>query len=393
MRCIGAHPILSLDKCVICSSAVEGGHVTTQVKAKYVQTIVIGGGQAGLSVGYHLAKHSIPFVILDASKRIGDAWRNRWDSLRLFTPARYAGLPGLAFPAAGDSYPTKQEMADYLQSYADRFGLPVRNGMKVQKLWRANQRFHIDAGEQSFEADQVIVAMATYQTPRVPAFARELNRGTVQLHSHEYRNPSQLQPGEVLVVGAGNSGADIAMEIAKTHRTWMSGRESGVIPFVIDRAFWRHVMSRVFRFIGHHVLTLSTPIGRKASKTMPKTAPLIRVKPQDLLRAGVERISRVAGVRDGKPYLADGSVLGEVKNVIWCTGYHPGFSWIDLPVFGEKGEPLHDRGIVSRMPGLYFVGLHFLYSMTSATVIGVGRDAERIAKAIESRMVFRQQAA
>jgi putative flavoprotein involved in K+ transport len=362
-------------------------------KAKYVQTIVIGGGQAGLAVGYHLAKRSLPFVILDASKRIGDAWRNRWDSLRLFTPARYAGLPGLAFPGTGDSYPTKQQMADYLQSYSDRFGLPVRNGIKVGKLSRRGERFVVEAGEQCFEADQVVVAMANYQAPQVPSFARDLDRGIVQLHSHEYKNPAQLQPGGVLIVGSGNSGADIAMEVARTHRTWLAGRESGVIPFVIDRAFWRLVMSRVFRFIGHHVLTLSTPIGRKARKTMPKTAPLIRVKPQDLLRAGVERVPRVAGIRDGKPFLTDGRVLDDLRNIIWCTGYHPGFAWIDLPVFAENGEPQHDRGIVSRVPGLYFVGLHFLYSMTSATVIGVGRDAERIAKAIDSRMVFRQQVA
>jgi putative flavoprotein involved in K+ transport len=362
-------------------------------KSNSVQTIVIGGGQAGLAVGYHLARRSLPFVILDASKRIGDAWRNRWDSLRLFTPARYAGLPGLAFPAPGDSYPTAKEMADYLQTYSDRFGLPVRNGVKVKRLTRLGQRFVVEAGEKSYEADQVIVAMGNYQKPRIPAFARDLDPGIVQLHSHEYRNPSQLQPGGVLIVGAGNSGADIAVEVARTHQTCLAGRESGSIPFTIDRACWRHVTSRAFRFIAHHVLTLSTPIGRRFRAKMPKTAPLIRVKPQDLLRSGVDRVARVAGARQGKPLLADGRVLHDVRNVIWCTGYEPGFSWIDLPVFRENGEPIHERGIVSRVPGLYFVGLHFLYSMSSGMVNGVGRDAERIAKAIDSRMVFRQQVA
>src|SRR5215475_4614003 len=149
--------------------------MTQQEKPKYIQTIVNGGGQAGLSVGYHLAQRSIPFLILDASKRIGDAWRNRWDSLRLFTPARYAGLPGLAFPGAGDSYPTKQQMADYLQSYAERFRLPVSNNMRVEKVARAEHRFRVDAGAQSFEADQVVVAMANYQTPRVLAFGCDLD--------------------------------------------------------------------------------------------------------------------------------------------------------------------------------------------------------------------------
>src|SRR5262249_14881301 len=288
--------------------------MTTSANAKYVQTIVIGGGQAGLSTGFHLARRSLPFLILDAGKRIGEAWRNRWDSLRLFTPARYAGLPGLAFPAPGDSYPTKRQMAEYLQSYAERFHLPVRNGVKVEKLSRVGERFRIAAGEHAYEADQVIVAMSNYQRPRVPAFAAGLDPEIVQLHSHEYKNPLQLRPGGVLVVGVGNSGADIAIDVVKTHATWLSGKHSGVMPFALDHPFWRYIMSRVFRFVGHHVLTLSTPIGRKARKSMPKTAPLIRVKPQDLVAAGVERVPRVAGVRDGRPSLADGSVLTDVNN-------------------------------------------------------------------------------
>jgi Pyridine nucleotide-disulphide oxidoreductase len=205
--------------------------MSTENNTKYVETIVIGGGQAGLSVGYHLKKRGLRFVILDASKRVGDAWRNRWDSLRLFTPARYAGLPGLAFPARGDSFPTKEGMAGYLESYAERFGLPVRSGTRVQSLSHDGQRFKVQAGEQRYEAGQVVVAMANYQRPKVPAFARDLDRGILQLHSHQYRNPSQLQDGGVLVVGSGNSGADIGIEVARTHRTWMSGKESGTIPF------------------------------------------------------------------------------------------------------------------------------------------------------------------
>ena len=189
------------------------------------QTIVIGGGQAGLSVGYHLQRRGIPFLILDASQRIGDAWRQRWDSLRLFTPARYDGLPGWAYPARGDAFITKNQMADYLEAYAKRFDLPVQTGVRVDGLSRQGDRFVVTAGERRFEADQVVVAMANYQVPRVPPFAPELDRRIVQLHSLEYRNPSQLRAGGVLVVGVGNSGADIALEVVRSHPTWLAGKE------------------------------------------------------------------------------------------------------------------------------------------------------------------------
>ena len=357
--------------------------------ANRVHTIVIGGGQAGLSVGYHLAKRGISFLILDANQRIGDAWRNRWDSLRLFTPARYCGLPGLPFPARGDSFPTKQEMADYLESYARHFQLQVRTGVKVDRLTKEDDRFVVTSGTLRFEAENVVVAMANYQTPRRPAFAGDLDPGILQLHSHEYRNPAQLQDGRVLIVGVGNSGADIGIEVARTHLTWMSGKESGHIPWPIESFFGRFVLVRLVRFIGHHVLSVSTPIGRRLRpKLLTRAAPLIRVKPEDLAKVGIERVARVVGVRNGQPLLADGRIL-DVKNVIWCTGYNPGFSWIDLPIFGEDGRPLHERGVVKSVPGMYFVGLHFLYSMTSATVIGVGRDAERVVKVIKSRVVSR----
>src|SRR5262249_36763691 len=163
----------------------------------------------------------------------GDAWRNRWDSLRLFTPARYAGLPGLPFPGRGDAFPTKDDVADYLQSYAKHFQIPVRNGIKVDTLTKDGDRFVVTADGQTIEAENVVVAMANYQTPRTPAFARDLDKGIIQLTAQDYRNPSQLQDGGVLIVGAGNSGADIGVEAARTHQTWMSGKESGHVPFYI----------------------------------------------------------------------------------------------------------------------------------------------------------------
>jgi putative flavoprotein involved in K+ transport len=357
-----------------------------------IQTIVIGGGQAGLAVGYHLAQRGLPFVILDANAHIGDAWRDRWDSLRLFTPARYAGLPGMRFPARGDSFPGKEQVADYLAEYAKRFHLPVRNGVRVDRLWKEDGRFVLTAGDQCFESENVVVAMANYQVPKIPAFARELGPEIVQLHSHQYRNPSQLKEGGVLVVGVGNSGADIAIEVARTHPTWIAGKESGHIPFPIESFIARFFLVRLVRFFGHHVLTVRTRFGRKLRpKLLHQASPLVRVKPQDLVNAGIQRVPKVVGVKDGLPLLADDRRL-EVKNVIWCTGYEHGFPWIHLPVFATNGEgarsgadPIHTEGIVPNVPGLYFVGLHFLYAMSSATLIGVGRDAERIVGALTSR--------
>jgi len=353
-----------------------------------VQVVVIGGGQAGLSVGYCLKRRGLSFVILEANPRIGDAWRKRWDSLRLFTPAKYDGLIGLPFPAPAFSFPTKDEMADYLETYARHFELPVLTGIKVDRVWRDGARYVVDAGDRRFEADHVVVAMATYQAARVPAFAQALDRGVVQLHSSEFKNSSQLRAGDVLIVGAGNSGADIAIDIARSHRTWLSGRHPGHVPFHIESRIARVILPMVFRVLFHRTLTVDTPMGRRARPSIiSKGGPLIRVKPADLVAAGVERTPRVTGVRDGKPLLADGRVL-DVANVIWCTGFHPGLSWIDLPtpVNGEDGEPAHERGIVPGEPGFYFVGLHFLYSFSSTMIHGVARDAERIADTIQARV-------
>jgi putative flavoprotein involved in K+ transport len=232
----------------------------------------------------------------------------------------------------------------------------------------------------------VVVAMADFQRPRVPEFAEELDKDIVQLHSYEYRNPSQLRYGAVLVVGAGNSGAEISLDLSSTHRTWMSGRDTGHMPFRIEGNASRLLLAPlVLRFVFHRVLTVNTPIGRRARpRILSRGAPVIRVKPGDLTSAGVERVPRVIGVRDGLPLLEDDRTL-DAANVIWCTGFHPGFSWIDLPIFGKEG-PIHERGVVKSEPGLYFVGLEFLYAMSSVMVHGIGRDAEHIASHIASRV-------
>jgi putative flavoprotein involved in K+ transport len=351
-----------------------------------VQVVVIGAGQAGLSVGYCLAAHGVSFVILESQARVGDSWRQRWDSMRLFTPAKYDGLVGMPFPAPAFSFPTKDEMADFVESYARRFNLPVRTSAKVERLWRDGKRYVVDAGATRFYAQHVVVAMASYQTQRAPEYAATLDPRIVQLHSIDYKSPRQLQPGDVLIVGAANSGADIAMDVAPTHRTWLAGRHPGHVPFRIEAPIARIVMPILFRIVFHRILTTNTPMGRRARRQMiHKGLPLIRVKPVDLTRAGIERTPRVAGVKNGRPVLEDGRVM-DVANVIWCTGYGNGLSWIDLPIHGADGEPIQERGVVPGEPGLYFVGQHFMYSMSSTMIHGVERDARFVADTIASRV-------
>jgi putative flavoprotein involved in K+ transport len=350
-------------------------------ETEFFETVIIGGGQAGLTVGYYLAKHDRPFVILDANERVGDAWRERWDSLRLFTPACFNGLPGFPHEAPAWSFPTKDEMADYLEAYAVRFELPVRTGINVNGLSKANGRFVVSAGEHPVEAENVVVATGAHQVPKLPAFAPELDPGIVQLHSSEYRNPSQLQEGDVLLVGAGNSGAEIAAELSQTHRCCLAGPKTGEIP-VRHGTVPARLGFRLIRFLRHHVLRVDTRIGRKLGpKLISKGDPLIRTKMKDLVAAGVERVPRVVGVRDGRAVLEDERVL-DVANVVWCTGFRTDFRWIDLPVFGDDGQPQHYRGVVESEPGLYFLGLVFLYSLSSDVLPGLGRDAEYIANHI-----------
>ncbi len=347
--------------------------------------VVIGAGQAGLSVGYHLKMRGIDHVILDCAARIGDVWRNRWDSLKLFTQAKFDGLDGYRFPALKDAFPTKDQMADYLESYAGRFDLPVRLQTPAERLWKPNQRFRIETPLGAYEADRVVVAAASYQKPRVPEFAKDLGADVVQMHSHEYRSPAQIPEGPVLLVGAGNSGAEIAMDLADTHEVWLSGRHVGHIPFDIAGFLGRKLLVRlVIRGMFHRVLTMRTPMGRKfRSKMHGHGMPLVRTRPGQLERAGIRRIGKIAGVREGRPVSEDGAEVS-AATVIWCTGFHPGFDWIDLPVLDEHGDPRHRFGKATGTDGLYFAGLHFQYAVSSTMIGGVGRDARRIARWIEA---------
>jgi putative flavoprotein involved in K+ transport len=347
------------------------------------ETVIIGGGQAGLSVGFQLQKRGRSFVILDASERIGDSWRNRWDSLKLYSPAFKDGLPGMGFPAKRSAYPTKDEMADYLEAYAARFELPVRSATTVDALTSEAGRYAAVAGDRRFEADNVVVATGVFQKAHVPEFAGQLDPSIVQLHSSEYRNLSQLQDGPVLVVGASHSGSDVAYEAAEEHEVVLSGADNGQIPAPLESRRGR-MGFRFLVLVGTHVLTMDTPLGRKLRPQIRHHGgPLLRYRRKDLAAAGVERVlARTVGVQGGLPVLDDGRIL-DVRNVLWCTGFRPDFSWLRFPVeLGDDGFPVQYRGVASSSPGLYFVGLPFLHSFASMLVAGAGREAGWVAQHI-----------
>jgi putative flavoprotein involved in K+ transport len=352
-------------------------------KYERYETLIVGGGQAGLSVGYHLKQEGRSFVILDANDRIGDSWRNRWDSLRLYSPAFRDGLPGMPFPAARTAYPTKDEMGDYLEAYATQFELPVRGGAPVGALTRENGHYVASVHNERFEADNVVVATGVFKRPHTPDFACELDPGITQLHSNDYRNLSQLQQGPALVVGASHSGSDIAHEAAATHDVILSGKDNGQLPVPLETRRGR-IGFRILYRVGTHVLTADTPMGRKMRPHIRQGGgPLLRYRKKDLRAAGVERVlARTVGIEGGLPVLDDGRVV-DVRNVVWCTGFRPDFSWMRLPFeVGADGYPVQYRGAAASPPGLYFAGLPFLHSFASMLIAGSARDAGRIARQI-----------
>lgn len=344
-------------------------------------TIVIGGGQAGLAAGYYLAQRTESFMILDDRQRTGDVWRNRRDHLQLFTPGQSNHLPGKPFPRSVRDFPFKDEVADYLEQYARQFQLPIRHATRVEELKPGDEGYDVSAGASCFHARNVIVATGPYQSPYIPSFAHQLDPTILQLHSSNYHNPLQIPVSSVLVVGAGNSGAEIALDLSKAgKRVWLAGRDVGKVP--IDAPIAKIFGGRLFWFINSQVFSVKTPIGRrmKANRSQRGT-PLGRIRRQTLAEAGIELTPRVSGIHAGKPQLEDHRGL-PVEAVIWATGFQPDYKWIHLPVFDENGYPRHTRGVVPDAPGLYFLGLQFQTSIRSSLLGGVGTDACYIVKQI-----------
>jgi putative flavoprotein involved in K+ transport len=347
--------------------------MNTDIQKNNWHTIVIGGGQAGLATGYHLKKQQMDFLILDAELRTGDSWRKRWDSLKLFTPAWNNGMPGLTFPGDQKAFPGKDEAAAFLLGYKEKFDLPVLYNARVTEVKKTETGFQIRLGDRIMTARNLVIATGNYTIPKIPSFARELNAGVLQLHAADYKSPDQLPEGKILVVGAGTSGFQIAMDLLHEKRTvYIAGKPTAQIPDFIFKYFGKQ-----FVWVNKYILNTNTPMGRKFQATIRQGhgAPLIHISPEAAQEAGIKLVQRIKGADHGWPVTESGEQI-KVAAILWCTGFHADYSWIDLPgAIASNGYPAANRGISLQCPGLYFVGAQFQHSLTSAWLGGVGRDA------------------
>jgi putative flavoprotein involved in K+ transport len=338
--------------------------------------VVIGAGQAGLTMGYFLKRQGRKFVILEAAGSIGAAWRARWESLKLFTPRGYSGLPGLSFPGDPDGYPNRDEVIAYLEQYAATFQLPVQLNSPIRGLTSEGSRFSLQVDGRTIMADQVVVATGPFQAPFVPEVAERLAPGVFQTHATGYRKPSGIPEGTVLVVGGGNTGFQIAKELSVTHKVALAvgSRQTPLPQRLLGRdLFWWLTKSRLFN------TTVESRLGRRLSTRET----LIGSSPRELRRRyGVELKPRVVDANERRVRFEDGSEL-EVDAVLWATGYRPDYSWIHLPVFDEAGRLRHRRGVTD-VPGIYFLGLTWQHTRGSALIGWVKDDAEFIAEQLEA---------
>lgn len=345
----------------------------------HIDTIVIGAGAAGLHVARRLAQRGADYRIIDAAERVGDSWRERYRSLTLFTPRRLAELPGLRLGIGFFEFPTALELADYLERYAAAIDAPLQLSTRVDRLSYAAGRFGLELSTgETVSAARVVVAVGAHRVPVVPSFAALLDPSIRRLHSLEYRGPEDLAPGPVLVVGAANSGTDIALEAAASgHVTTLAGRLPGQVPIDIDHPVGNLLAGVFVRRLGS--LTLDTERGRRAfAEQRGHGVNLVRNKIADLDRAGVRRTGRVVAIEDGLPVI-EGSEAMRPATVVWCTGSTPDLHWIDIPAaFDAEGSVAHRRGIATAVPGLAFMGLPFQYAPTSGTLMGMGRDAAHV---------------
>jgi putative flavoprotein involved in K+ transport len=342
----------------------------------HAEVLVVGGGQAGLALGYHLAQRGKDFTILDATSEPAAAWRERWDSLKLFTSARYNGLPGMDFPGDPDRYPTRDEVADYLTEYARRFDLPVELNSRVKAARRQGDRYVVELEDRTYAAQQVVIATGPFQTPLVPQLAQDLGDGVVQMHSTAYRSPESVPAGRVLVVGGGNTGFQIAQELSASREVHLSigSRQMSLPQRILGRdLFWFLEKTGLIR------KTVDSRMGRR----MSERETLIGSTPRGIRRQhGVELHGRALSAQGSTVRFDDGTQV-DVAGVVWATGFRVDHSWIDVPVFDAGGRLIHQRG-VTQAPGLYFLGMYWQHTRGSALLGWVKDDAEYLAERIEA---------
>lgn len=337
--------------------------------SEFYNTIIIGGGQAGLAAAHHLQKRKKDFVILEASPEVGHSWKNRYDSLKLFTSARYNSLPGLRFPGNQDRFPTKDEVVKYLKDYASTFQLPVSFDTRVLSVNKAGDSFLVSTTRGLLRARNVIVCTGAFQKPFIPSFSEQLSPSILQLHSSVYSRPSQLKEGDTLIVGGGNSGVQIAEEILE---------EVGKAYFSFSGSLKAMPNNKLTQFLvfgcGLASASISSPIGNWLRN---RPEPVMGTNLKELFaNSGLGLVGRTIG-GNGNDVFCENGTLDSIQNVIWATGFKPDFSWIGADIFNKAGYPEHVRG-VTRMEGLYFLGLPWMYSRFSGLLGGVGKDAAYI---------------
>jgi putative flavoprotein involved in K+ transport len=339
------------------------------------EVVVVGAGQAGLAMGHFLSQQGTDFSILEAAEEPASAWRERWDSLRLFTPARYSSLPGLTFPGDPDAYPKRDEVAAYLVDYARHFDLPIELSSPVRAIRKSNGDYSVELDDRTYEADQVVIATGPFQVPFVPSIAERLDGGVTQLHTSAYRSPRGIPEGTVVVVGGGNSGFQIAEELSRSREVHLSigSRQTPLPQRLLGRdLFWYLAATGIIR------KTRASRIGRR----LEGRDTLIGSSPRSIRAHGVELHGRAVEAAGSKITFDDGAKL-DVRTVIWATGFRLDHSWIEVPVFGQDERLVHERG-VTRSPGLYFLGLTWQHTRGSALIGWVKDDAAHIAQQISA---------
>jgi putative flavoprotein involved in K+ transport len=348
----------------------------TSTITNHREVVVVGGGQAGLAIGYHLAKQGTDFTILEAAAEPAAAWRDRWDSLKLFTSARYDSLPGMEFPGDPDRYPTRDEVANYLTDYAREFNLPVELNSRVRAVRRQNDGYVVELDGRAYEARHVVIATGPFQTPFVPPIAEGLGDGVVQMHSTGYRSPESVPEGCVLVVGGGNTGFQIAEELSASREVHLAvgSRQAPLPQRILGRdLFWYLDATGLIR------KTTSSRIGKLMRK---REDTLIGSNPRRARRHGIELHGRAVAAAGSSVSFADGAEL-DVRGVIWATGFRVDHSWIDVPVFDENRRAVHERGVTTS-PGLYFLGQLWQHTRGSALLGWVKDDAAYIAEKVSA---------
>jgi putative flavoprotein involved in K+ transport len=340
---------------------------------QHFEVVVVGGGQAGLAVGHFLAQQGRRFVILEAASEPAAAWRTRWDSLKLFTPVRYDSLPGLAFPGEPDSYPGRDDVVAYLTDYARRFELPVEFNSRVQSVRAGDGGFVVELADRTQEADQVVVATGPFQVPFTPAIAADLSDNVVQLHSSDYRSPTDLPAGTTLVVGGGNTGFQIAAELARSRQVHLAvgARQTPLPQRILGRDLFRYLDA-----LG----VMNKPVTSRIGRRLKDRETLIGSSPRGARRQGIDVRPRATGAQGATVSFADGSELA-VDGVVWATGFRLDHSLVKSPIHDDRGDIKHQRGVTD-VPGLYFLGLSWQHTRGSALLGWVQDDAQYIAQRI-----------